>query len=174
MRIGRAISAGVIGYVIVVAAVAIAGRLSGSNADLCTLFGAVLTGRDDVAATVAGCATQLVVAVVAALVYAGVFEWVTRRAGILIGLAIGVGHVTIAGLAVGFLPAGRLIAAGMLPPGAFLEYRGAWVIATFVLAHLVFGAIVGGWYGETLHRFPNARVEWSDVRNPESAVERNA
>jgi hypothetical protein len=40
-----------------------------------------------------------------------------------------------------------LIDAGIGPPGAFMEYRGAWAIATFVLAHIAFGALVGGLYG---------------------------
>lgn len=163
IRVGRAVAAGIAGGILVVAAVRVAGWLAASDADLCTLGGAVLLGRVDAIGWLAGAAAQLLIAIVAALVYALVFECVTRRAGALIGLAIAVPHVVIAGLAVGFVPAARMLALGIGPPGAFLEYRGGWVIATFVLAHLAFGTIVGAWYGTTRHSDGRERQQWRDV-----------
>lgn len=168
IRVGRAVAAGIAGGILVVAAVRIAGWLVASDADLCTLGGAVLLGRTDAIGWLVGAAAQLLIAIVAALVYALVFECVTRRAGALIGLAIAVPHVVIAGLAVGFVPAARMLDLGMGPPGAFLEYRGGWVIATFVLAHLAFGTIVGAWYGTTRHSDGRERRQWRDVTEPAS------
>jgi hypothetical protein len=163
IRVRRSVAAGIAGGILVVAAVRVAGWLVASEADLCTLAGAVLLGRIDAVGWLVGAAAQLVIAIVAALVYALVFEWVTRRAGALIGLAIGLPHVVIAGLAMGFIPAERMLDLGIGPPGAFLEYRGGWVAAAFVLAHLAFGAIVGTWYGKTRYTDPRERQPWREV-----------
>jgi hypothetical protein len=163
MKIGRAIVAGIVGGIVVIVAMIVVGVVAGTDADLCALAGAVITGREDAAAWVIGCASQMVVAVIAALVYAAVFEWIVRRAGAVIGVAIALAHGVVAGIAVGFLPISGMVNAGMSPPGAFLEYRGWPVIVTFVLAHLAFGAIVGARYGETLHRVASGRATWHDV-----------
>ena len=170
LRVGRAVAAGIAGGILVVAAVRVAGWLVASDADLCTLGGAVLLGRTDAVGWLVGAAAQLLIAIIAALVYALVFECVTRRAGALIGLAIAVPHVVIAGLAVGFVPAARMLELGIGPPGAFLEYRGGWVVATFVLAHLAFGTIVGAWYGTTRHSDGRERRQWRDVTGPASHI----
>ncbi len=163
MNARRAITAGIVGCIVVVAVMALAGYLSGSDADLCMLAGALITGRDDSVAWLVGCAVQLLIAVVAAFTYVAIFEWITRRAGALIGLAIGVPHAATAGLVVGFLPAAPLIGVGITPPGAFLEYRGACVVAGFVLAHLTFGTIVGALYGPVRHVAPAGDAIWQDV-----------
>jgi hypothetical protein len=163
MKFGRAISAGIAGGIVVVAAMCVIGWITGANADLCRLGGVILTGRLDAIGWLMGAATQLVVAIIAALVYAVIFEFVTRRAGALLGLAIAVPHVIVAGLAVGFVPASQLIDAGIGPPGAFMEYRGAWVVATFVLAHLAFGALVGKLYGRAQHAPEKASYRWKEI-----------
>lgn len=113
---------------------------------------------------------QLVVAVIAALAYAAAFEWVTRHAGALIGFAIAIPQAVVAGLVVGFLPVTRMLDAGIAPPGAFLEYRGAWTVAAFILEHLVFGVVVGGLYGTTQHAVPVHSAVWVDVTDDVSAV----
>ncbi len=169
IKVRRAIIAGIVGCVIVVAAVKLAGHMSGSDADLCTLAGVVVTGSDDAPGWFVGCAVQLLIAVVAALMYAVIFEWITHRANALIGLAVGIPHAVTAGMAVGFLPVARLIAVGILPPGAFLEYRGGWVVATFVLGHLTFGAVVGALYGPVRHDVPSVNTIWRDVTDADSA-----
>lgn len=154
------------------ATVAFAGRVTGSMADLCALAGAVITGRDDALAWVVGGAAQLLVAVIAALAYAAVFEWVTRRGGALIGFAVAIPHAVVAGLVVGFLPVARMLDAGITPPGAFLEYRGAWTVAAFILAHLVFGVAVGALYGKARHAVTVQSAVWLDVTGDASAVNR--
>jgi len=163
MKLGRAVGAGIVGGIIVVAAIDIIGWVTGANSDLCRLGGVILTGRLDAVGWLAGAVAQLVIAIIAAIIYASIFEWVTRRAGPLIGLVIAVPHVIVAGLAIGFVPACRLIDAGIGPPGAFMEYRGAWVLVTFVLAHLVFGALVGKLYGRAQHAPATGGYRWREI-----------
>jgi hypothetical protein len=163
MKLGRAIGAGIAGGIIVVAAIDIVGWITGANSDLCRLGGVILTGRLDAVGWLAGAVAQLVIAIIAAIVYAAIFELVTRRAGPLIGLAIAVPHVIVAGLAIGFVPAWRLIDVAIGPPGAFMEYRGPWVVVTFVLAHLVFGALVGKLYGGAQHAPATASYRWREI-----------
>jgi hypothetical protein len=162
MRVGRAIGAGIIGGIVVVAALEGAGLLTGANADLCSIGGVILTGRRDAIGWLTGAAAQLIIAAIAGVVYAVIFEIVTRRAGALIGFAIAVPHAVVAGLAIGFIPVSRLIDAGIGPPGAFMEYRGAWVVATFVLAHLAFGTLMGSLYGTAQHA-PETTRQWHDI-----------
>lgn len=171
MKFRRAVLAGFVGGGVVILAMAIAGSLSGTDSDLCVLAGTAITGRSGAMSWLIGCLSQVVVAIIAALVYAAVFEWIVRKAGALVGLAIAVPHAVIAGIVIGFLPVRGMVDAGVSAPGAFLEYRGWAVIVTFVLAHFVFGAIVGAMYGATLHRIPSARPAWRDVttESPDAA-----
>jgi uncharacterized membrane protein len=163
MRVSRVFLSGMIGCIVAVAIMVAAARLSGSAADICTLTGAVAIGRTEALGWFVGFIVQLVIAVIAAFVYACIFEWVTRRAGPLIGLAIAVPHVVIAGLSIGFLPAAPLIAHGIAPAAAFLEYDGGWTVVGFVCAHLAFGFLVGSLYGKTRHAIPANRREWRNV-----------
>jgi hypothetical protein len=163
MKIGRAAVAGLVGCVVVLLMIAIAGMLSGADADLCALGGAVVTGREGATSWVIGLVAQLAIAIIAALAYAAVFEWVVRRGGAIVGAVVALGHVVVAGIAAGFLPVGGLLSAGKTPPGAFLEYRGWVVVGAFVLAHLAFGAIVGALYGTSLHRVSPPSAIWRDV-----------
>jgi hypothetical protein len=166
VKVGRAIVAGIAGGIVVVTALIVVGWIAGASSDLCRLGGVILTGRTDAVGWLAGAAAQLGVAIIAAIVYAAIFEFVTRRAGPLIGLAVAVPHVIVAGLAIGFIPASRLIEAGIGTPGAFMEFRGAWVIATFVLAHLAFGALVGKLYGRVQHSPVRAGYRWTEITAP--------
>jgi hypothetical protein len=142
--------------------VALAGGLTGSDGDLTALAAAAATGRTGDAVWLAGCAAELVVGAVAGLVYAVIFEWVTRRGGALVGLAVAIPHLVVAGFAVGFLPGTRVITAGVMPPGAFLEYWGGWVVAAFIAAHLIFGVVVGAIYGKPGTSGAGAGVVWLD------------
>lgn len=163
MKPGRAAVAGVIGAVIVYLIIYVAGAASGHHADLCLLLGASITGAAGGISWVVGAIGQLVIAVIAALIYAAIFEWVTRRAGPFVGCIVGLAHVVVAGIATGFLPAHRLIEADIGVPGAFLEYRGLATVIGFVVAHLLFGTIVGALYGRVRHFVADSRVVWRDV-----------
>jgi hypothetical protein len=163
MKVVRATLTGVFGGALVFAIVLAAGAVSNHHADLSLLLGSSITAGAGAWTWAAGAAAQLMIAVIAALLYAAIFEWITRRAGALLGLAVALGHVVIAGLGVGFLPASRLLESGISPPGAFLEYRGLLVAGAFVVAHLLFGVLVGAAYGVTRHALPTTRAEWRDV-----------
>jgi hypothetical protein len=167
MHTRRAIISGLIGGVLAIAIVRGAAWLSGGEGDLCALLGAIVTGHEGTAAWIAGCVVQLVAAAVAAIIYAVIFEFVMNHASAATGALIAVPHAVVAGLAVGFLPAARLIDAGTLPPGAFMEYRGAAVLAGFIVAHLAFGATVGALYGGTRHAVRDTTLVWRDATNVE-------
>jgi hypothetical protein len=163
MKLSRAVVGGLIGGVAVMAIVWLGGWASGSDGDLSALLGAVITHDDGLLAWTIGCVVQLVVAAVAAIVYAAIFEWVARRGGAIVGLVVAMGHVVVAGLAVGFLPVDGIVAAGLQPPAAFMEYRGLWVLTAFIVAHLLFGVIVGAMYGRTIHWATRSSVQWREV-----------
>lgn len=167
MRTWRAIVAGLAGGVLAIAIVQGAAWVSGGAGDLCGLLGAVVTGDAGTGAWIVGCAAQLAVAAVGGIAYAAIFEWVVRRAGALTGATIAVPHAIVAGLAMGFLPASRLLHAGVMPPGAFMEYGGATVLAAFVAAHLAFGAAVGAIYAGTRHTVHATTLVWHDVTDPD-------
>ena len=163
MKTSRAIAAGVLGTVIVIVVVWIGGLVAGHDADLCALLGASILADRGMWPWLLGAALQVVIGVVAAIVYAAIFEWVTRRAGGVVGFLVALGHSVIAGLAVGFLPATHLIEAATAPPGAFMEYRGPFVVVAFVIAHLAFGTLIGLLYGRPRHALVARRVVWHEV-----------
>lgn len=165
MKLSRAVIAGVLGALVVLLIVAVGGRVQGawSDGDLCGITAAALFLRSGGVAWWGGLATQLVIGAVAGVVYGALFEWVTAHAGAWIGLVIGVGHAAVAGIAMGFVPAQRLIAARVMPPAAFLEYRGVWCVLAFVLAHVVFGTLQGWLYGRTRHAPAGASRSWVEV-----------
>lgn len=163
MKLTRAIVAGLIGAVIVWIIVLVGGMISKRHADLCLLLGASITGSADVASWIAGAVGQLVLGAVSGIVYAAIFEWVTRRAGAVTGFVVGLAHVVVAGIATGFLPAQRLLDASIQPPAAFLEYRGLAALIAFIVAHLVFGTFVGAVYGRVLHAVVPSLAVWRDI-----------
>lgn len=165
MKLSRTLVIGLLGAILAVGIERVAGWVVGRDADLCRLAGVVLTGSATTMSMLVGCAAQLIVAVISAYVYAVIFEYVTGRAGALTGFVIGLGHVIVAGLAVGFMPGERLMNAGVMPPGAFMEYRGVIVLAGFLLAHVAFGTFVGATYGATVHVASPAPPRWREVES---------
>jgi len=163
MKFSRALLSGLLGAMLVYVIVLVAGALAGSHADLCGLLGSSVTGAADSWTWLLGALGQLALGVVVAIVYGAIFEWVTQRAGAAVGFIIALAHAIVAGLAVGFLPAGHLIEANIAPPGAFMEYRGTAVVGAFVIAHLVFGTIVGTLYGRPRHTVATRVIVWRQV-----------
>jgi uncharacterized membrane protein len=172
MKFTRALGSGLLGGAVAVIVFCAGAWLLGADSDICALFGAVLVTGDGEVAWSIGCLLQLGVAAIVGLVYASVFEWVTRRSGMLVGLSIAIPHVIVAGLAMSIVPvrAGNI---GVEHPGAFLEYRGAMAIAVFVVAHLFYGITVGVTYGRPRHSVPAAHpLVWEDVSEaPREALE---
>ena len=163
MKFSRVVIAGVLGAVLVYAIVRVTGALTSMPADLCELLGSSITAADSVWTWLLGGVVQLALGIVSSFVYAAIFEWVTQRAGAAVGLLVGIAHVVVAGVATGFLPAGRLIEAGLAPPGAFMEYRGILVVVAFAVAHLAFGMTVGALYGRPLHKINARRTVWREA-----------
>ena len=170
MKLVHAIVAGLVGTAVVLLVAWGVGRLTHADGDLCALAASVVFGVVNTLTWWAGLILQLIFGVVVAIGYAAVFEWITRRAGFLLGLAIGIPHAIVAGIGVGSLPASRMIDAGIMPPGAFYEYRGAWSIVAFVLAHVAFGCIMGAAYGQTRHPVPWVPRPWRTVARPEAGA----
>jgi hypothetical protein len=166
MSATRTAASGLIGGVAALLILGGTGAVTHADGDLAALTATTLLRSADGAAWIVGLLVQLVIGVVAAFAYATVFALVTRRAGVVIGLLTAIPHVVIAGLVVGFVPADRIVAGGILPPGAFYEYRGLACTIAFVAAYLVFGAIVGGLHARTVHVAAPPNVRWIDVPRP--------
>ena len=163
MKISRVILSGVLGAVLVYAVVRLTGAFASVPSDLCQLLGSSITGAGSAWTWLLGAVGQLVLGVVASIVYAAIFESVTQRAGALIGLLVGLAHVALAGLAIGFLPSRRLLEAGVAPPGAFMEYRGVAIMVAFAIAHLAFGLLIGALYGRPRHVVTVRAVVWREA-----------
>lgn len=163
MKLIRAIVSGLVGAVMVWIIVLVAGMIAKNQSDLCLLSGASITGATGSWSWIVGAVSQLVLGAIAGVIYAAIFEWVTRRAGAKVGFVIGLAHVVVAGIGIGFLPAQQLLAASIQPPAAFLEYRGWIPMIGFIVAHIAFGTLVGTIYGRVRHAVTDARLEWRDV-----------
>ena len=165
MKLARAVVGGGIGALLTVLLLALAQRMSGAATDVSTVIGALVFSSGGGVAWCVGAATQLVIGAVAGVLYAAAFEWVFRHAGAVVGLLVAIPHAVVAGLAIGFAPVWLRAAPDALP-GAFLAFAGPAAAACFIAAHLVFGAFVGVWYGETIHRTATPAVTWHDVPSP--------
>lgn len=163
MKLGRAITVGILGAILVLVLVWLGGLLAGSDGDLSALAAATVFGTADGVAWVGGLLIQLALGAAAGIVYAALFEWITASAGPWIGIAIGIPQAIVAGVAVGFLPGQRLIDAGIMPPGGFYEYRGLWCIVAYVVAHVAFGVLMGSAYGATKHAWRQPARRWVEL-----------
>lgn len=157
----RALIIGALAGAVVIVLMSVVAPLFGIDADLCLPVGAALGFTDWTA--VAGCIAQLVVGALGALVYAAVFEFVTHRATWWLGMLIGVGHACLAGIGVGFLFVWRQPVDGVMVPGGFMLFRGPWAAVVLVVAHVVYGTIVGAAYGPVRRPSRKASIAWRDV-----------
>ena len=159
MNFGRAFLAGVIGGAVMTAIMALARATIWPRANPEMMLG-TMTGSPAGATTwIIGLVIHLFLSGVIALVYAIGFEYVTHRAGVLIGIGFAIIHVVIGGIVMGMMPMMHpMIPEKMTPPGAFMSGMGAMGAGLFVLEHLVYGAIVGAMY-EPVHGELGTRVE---------------
>lgn len=87
-----------------------------------------------------------------ALLYGVGFEYVAHRGGTKTGVALSLIHIVIGGAFLGALPAIHPRVTEMLSaPGPYLANLGILGILAFVALHLMYGALVGGLYGDTVH-----------------------
>ncbi|HYE97331.1 MAG TPA: hypothetical protein VEJ18_00405 [Planctomycetota bacterium] len=116
--------------------------LSSLNLEL--LLGSALTRSVDGAAWLAGFGVHLSFGVLFALLYGAILQ-AARRQGAVAGAALGVVHALVSGfslpIVLGLHP---LIVSGVLAnPGFFARNLGLREVAVFLLAHIVYGAVVG-------------------------------
>ena len=170
MKLGRALTSGLGGAVAAVLIFLVAHVAVGRDADMSVIVGEWITSQGNSFAWLAGAIAQLVLGTVLGLAYAAAFEFVFRHSGVLPRLAIATPHVIIAGFAVGWFTAPPQVAAPLLV-GAFLSFVGPGAVAAFVIAHAVFGLVVGALYGRTLHSPSEAPVVWREINDamPEDA-----
>ena len=158
MNFGRAFLAGVIGGAAMSVGLAM-GRAMGMPANLEMMLGTMTGSQPGATAWAAGFVAHIVISGLIALIYAVGFEYVTHRAGWLVGAGFGFIHAIIGGLFMGVMPMMHPLIPGRMPaPGAFMSNMGAMgVVAEFTL-HLIYGAVVGAMYTPVRGRL-GARVE---------------
>jgi hypothetical protein len=157
----RALIIGALAGAVVIVLMSVVAPLLGIDADLCLPVGAALGFTEWTA--VAGCVAQLIVGALGGIVYAVVFEFVTQRATWWLGLLIGIGHACLAGIGVGFLFVWRQPLDGVTVPGGFMLFRGAWAAVALVVAHVVYGTIVGAGYGDVRRQRVEPLLVWKEL-----------
>ena len=149
-----AVAGGVVGTIVLTTLLRAASELGLTRMDIPFLLGTAVTA-DRVRAKAVGYALHFVFGLLFALGYYGVFA-VVGHEGFLLGSAFGLVHALFAGSALVnvLLPAvhprmgSGFDAAGstplLEPPGFLLVNYGRQTIAATVVAHVAYGAIVGG------------------------------
>jgi hypothetical protein len=152
-----AVAGGIVGTIVLTTLLRAASELGLTRMDIPFLLGTAVTA-DRVRAKAIGYALHFVFGLLFALGYYGVFA-VVGHEGFLLGSAFGLVHALFAGSALVnvLLPAvhprmgSGFDAAGstplLEPPGFLLLNYGRQTIAATVVAHVAYGAIVGGFIG---------------------------
>jgi hypothetical protein len=157
MKVGKAIIAGVLGGV----AMTVLGwlvRQAGLQMNAEMMLG-TMVGPPGFGAWLAGFGIHLMLSALIAVAYASGFEYVTHRAGAVVGLGFAVIHVVIAGMVMAMIPAMHPMIPEQMPaPGVFMANMGGTFAALFVIEHLLYGAIVGAAYGPVAHARPLSAI----------------
>jgi hypothetical protein len=155
--IWAAVAGGIVGTIVLTTLLRAASELGLTRMDIPFLLGTALT-TDRVRAKALGYALHFVFGVLFALAYYGVFLAV-GHSGFLLGAVFGLVHAFFAGSALvnvllpvvhprmgsGFDAAGS--APLLEPPGFLLVNYGRQTLTATVIAHVAYGAIVGGFIG---------------------------
>ncbi|MEW6731078.1 MAG: hypothetical protein AB1489_07065 [Acidobacteriota bacterium] len=89
----------------------------------------------------------LIIAGLIGIIYAIAFETITQQADWKIGAMFGLIHLAVSGLFLGILPIIHPAIPEVIPaPGPFAINLGVVNVASFVVFHLIYGAIVGALY----------------------------
>jgi hypothetical protein len=149
MKAHKAFAAGIIGA-LVVSILAFIGRTTGVPIQFVMLFGTAFGLEPGAAAWAVGMMMLLAGGGLLGLVYGWGFE-ALGRGGYGMGLLFGLIHAVIGGLLLGAMPAvHRQISDGIDAPGFFYASLGGIGVLAFVVVCLVYGAIIGAFYGEPL------------------------
>lgn len=152
MKLNKAIVGGVLGAGVMSGIMAMA-RGMGMMVNLEQMLG-TMTGMMPSGTTFAiGLVVHLMMGATFAVAYAWLFERVAHRGRWTTGALVAIPHIVLVGLMMGAIPMMHpLMPNPMAPPGVFMSGLGPMGVGAMVMLHVIFGAVVGGVYG--------------DVRNP--------
>ena len=151
MKSSKAFWAGVLGALMMVIVMWMGRTTMGMTMSLAMMLGTMFLTMGS-RAWILGLFMHLAIGGVIGLVYALAFERLTHKADVWTGVALGFINALLAGLVMGILPAIHpRIPESMPAPGYFLWSMGMSGVVVLVLAHLLYGAIVGGMYGPVMH-----------------------
>lgn len=146
MQPGKAFLGGVLGGAAATLITAL-GRGVGIPVNIEMLLGSMFTAEIGALTWILGFVVHLFVSGLVGLVYGLVFEHVVRTAGAGPGMLLSSIHLLIAGIAVGSIHhLHPLIPEMLMHPGGFFINLGGFGVLSFVLLHVLFGAIVGAVY----------------------------
>lgn len=146
MRAGLAFWAGVIAAAVMALGLWIARAVGVTEFNLGHFWGSMITGTTTSGSQILGFIITLILGGLIALLYAAVFEAIGRSSWGW-GLLLGVVHLIIGGLVLGWISAVHpSIPEVIRDPGYYTANFGPDSVAGFGLLHLIFGAIVGGIY----------------------------
>lgn len=159
MNFDRAIIGGVLGGLIMSAVMAI-GRAFGVSLQWELILGSMVAPTPGVNPWQVGFLLDLAFSCVLALIYAVVFENLTRRASVGLGVMLGMAHAMASGLLMGYITLLQPYPRSIPAPGFFMLGGGPWAAVFFIVAHLGFGAVVGAVYRvhEDSRPSPRARL----------------
>ena len=115
------------------------------------LVGTLFVSRGDINAWIIGMVGHLLLAGGFALLYGLLFEKM-RRAGVFMGLFVGLLHALVIGVLLVLFPLlHNLLSTGLeTAPGIFASNYGGSDVLVFFLMHLLYGSLLGGLYGRPL------------------------
>ncbi len=147
MNYGRAFFAGVVGGAAMTAVITLVRVMGMMDVNLSMMEGSMITAAVGLGTWLLGFVMHLIISGLIALAYAAGFEYVTHRAGWMVGIAFSIIHIIIAGLVFGMVPAMHPLVPEQMPaPGIFMSNKGMMGVLAFIMLHMMYGAIAGAMY----------------------------
>jgi hypothetical protein len=147
MKLLRALLGGLLGAAAMSVVMALC-RLARIPIDLELLLGSFVLGEVGFDAWMVGIGIHLGIGAVFGFVYAWIFERGMQMAGAAAGVAVATLHAGIAGAVLAAAPSVHpLVPSDVSSPGAYFIGLGSSGLLLFLLLHLLFGGIVGAYYG---------------------------
>jgi len=139
-----------VGWAVMVALVILLRAVNATELNLSMIVGSLFTGQVSSGTWVLGFVLGLVISGLIALIYAAAFEGM-RKSNWWLGLIGGAIHAAIGGLFFGWMSSFHPAMPDLItPPGAYAANYGTVTVLAFIVAHLIYGMIVGGMY-QTVH-----------------------
>ncbi len=120
-----------------------------SRMSMTSYEGCMITGEDSGSSIfMAGMAMHLMLSVLIAFVYAWAFETIWNEASWFYGLLLGIAHWIVGSLALPMMDGmnGCVKRNAMNPMRLFANGYGSGAVVTFLIGHLIYGAVVGWLY----------------------------